>query len=116
MRILLVEDHSDSAAVVVRVLSAKGHAVEAVASADQAMRRCREGTYDLLIADIGLPDLDGWALLEAVRGRCVVRAIALTGYGGAAEVERSRLAGFDAHLTKPIEIGVLLETVRRFAA
>jgi CheY-like chemotaxis protein len=116
MRILLVEDHSDSAAVVVRALSMRGHAVEAVRSAGEALRRCREGTYDLLIADIGLPDVDGWALLEAVRGRCVPRAIALTGYGGAAEVERSRTAGFDAHLTKPVEIGVLLETVGRFAA
>ena len=98
MRILLVEDHEDTAAMMALVLRGDGHDVLDVGTAADALRACGEGCFDLIISDIGLPDLDGWELLARVRARCAVPAIALTAFGQPADVARSRAAGFDAHL------------------
>lgn len=115
MRILLVEDHRDSANMLALVLRGSGHDVLAVGTAGEALRACGEGSFDLLISDIGLPDFDGWELLARVRAHCAVPAIALTAFSSHADRERSRVAGFDAHLPKPVDFKTLIAIVARYA-
>jgi CheY-like chemotaxis protein len=111
MRILLVEDHPDTATVLARLLRQDGHDVCSAATADGALAACDRRNVDLLICDIGLPDRDGWELLPLVRAGHPLPAIALTGYGTAADLARSRAAGFDLHLTKPIDVATLRAAV-----
>jgi CheY-like chemotaxis protein len=107
MRILVVEDHADTVDVVQRMLKKDGYNVTAALTLADATTACREGKFDLLICDIGLPDGDGWGLAEMAR-TCGTKAIAFTGYGMPSDVEKARAAGFAAHLLKP----VLLEDLR----
>lgn len=111
MRILLVEDHPDTAEVLSKLLRTKGHEVETANTGRDALAACEGKGFDVLLCDIGLPDLDGWDLVSQVRGRCVRKAIAVTGYGQSADVDRSMQAGFDAHLTKPVDLPSLLRAI-----
>jgi CheY-like chemotaxis protein len=110
MRILIVEDHRDSAEMMGLALRRQGYEVESVGSGGDALRACRDNRFDVLIADIGLPDFDGWELLGRIRDK-PAKSIAFTAYAMVADVERSRQAGFDAHLSKPVTLAVLLETL-----
>jgi CheY-like chemotaxis protein len=111
MRILIVEDNGDNAKLLVWVLRDKGHDVRSVATADDALRLCGQESFDLLILDIGLPECDGWELLHRIRARSGVRAIALSGHSSSTDIDRSRAAGFSAHLTKPIDVETLTRAV-----
>ena len=111
MRILLVEDHADTATVLARLLRRDGHDVTAAATADDALAACDARNVDLLVCDIGLPGHDGWELLPLLRERHAMPAIALTGYGAPADVARSRSAGYDLHLTKPVDAATLRAAV-----
>ncbi len=113
-RILLVEDHEDTRAALARLLRRRGFEVALAGSAAEARALANQQTFDLLISDIGLPDGDGFELMSDLRGRGL-KGIALTGYGMETDVERSRQAGFLAHLTKPIRI-VTLDRVLAEAA
>jgi CheY-like chemotaxis protein len=88
-----------------------GRAARAVTVAE-AMRLCTEECFDVLICDIGLPDGDGWDLLAQMRRHCPVKAIADSVYGLTTAIDRSRAAGFDAHLTKPFAFATLMETIK----
>ena len=104
-RILLVEDHSVTAEVLQRILSARGHRVSAASSASAALRLVESEDFDLLICDIGLPDASGLDVVRAARKRDPgIAAIAVTGFGTEEDIAASKAAGFDAHLTKPINI------------
>ena len=116
MRILVVEDHGDSADLLARVLRGAGHEVLTAATAAEALAACATRVYDLLISDIGLPDCDGWELLRRVRERHVLRAIAVSAFGAPADLERSRRAGFEIHLVKPISFERLTDAVAALAA
>jgi CheY-like chemotaxis protein len=111
MRILVVEDNGDNAEMLVCILKDKGHDVQSVGTADDALRLCVDEHFDLLILDIGLPECDGWELLHRIRAHSGVRAIALTGYGSTIDVDKSRAAGFSAHLTKPVDVETLTRAV-----
>jgi CheY-like chemotaxis protein len=113
MRILIIDDHADSAEMLSVILTRKGHAVRTAASCAQAMTLCAAESFDLLISDLGLPVCDGWETLQRLRQTCTVPAIALSGHARAASIEQSRAAGFDAHLTKPVDFAVLTETIDR---
>jgi CheY-like chemotaxis protein len=115
MRILLVEDHQDSANMLALILRGDGHDVLAVGTAGEALRACGEASFDLLISDIGLPDFDGWELLVRLRENCDIPAIALTAFGRHEDRERSRAAGFDAHLPKPVDFKSLTAAVAKYA-
>ena len=101
MRILLVEDHSDSLEALSRVLRIDGHEVTGAATHADAIRLCQAQHFDLVICDIGLPDGDGWDIAEVAR-ECGSKAIALSGYGMPEDVAHARRSGFAAHLLKPI--------------
>jgi signal transduction histidine kinase/CheY-like chemotaxis protein len=108
--ILLVEDEPDLAEALSSVLEAAGYQVQTAATAAAALAVKLENVQ-LVISDIGLPDLDGRQLLGRLKSKQPLKAIALSGYGTEADVRASREAGFERHLTKPVEMGVLLEAV-----
>ncbi|MDB5294729.1 MAG: domain S-box, partial [Phycisphaerales bacterium] len=71
--------------------------------------------FDLLISDIGLPDGTGLDLMRQIRGRTALRGIVLSGFGSEEDVRRSRDAGFDDHLTKPVNLDTLQNAIARAA-
>ena len=103
MRILYVEDHADTAAVFSRLLCRDGFSVTVAATLAEARHLLNEQPFEVLVADIRLPDGDGWELgpLAARRGAV---AVALTGYDGIGDVARSDTSGFVAHLVKPVTV------------
>lgn len=118
LRVLLVEDHADTALMMEKLLSTFGHAVTvtgSVAEATSALEAAGEDGFDLLVSDLGLPDGTGIDLLRHARTRLQVTtpAIAMTGFGMEEDVARAREAGFDVHLTKPVNFVQLDEIVRR---
>jgi len=113
-RILLVEDHEDTRKAMARLLEAIGCAVTSVGTVQEAVELGQQGQFDLLISDIGLPDGSGTEVMRRLRDR-KIRGIALSGFGQEEDVQRSREAGFEAHITKPINFQALRETVRRYA-
>jgi two-component system CheB/CheR fusion protein len=112
MRVLLVTDHADTALMLARLFALAGHDAHAAGSGAQAMDLCEQGSFDVLICDLGLSDGDPIGLLVELRGRCAGRrAIAISGSRMIADVKGSRAAGFDGHLGSPIEYARVVETV-----
>lgn len=109
--ILVVEDHEDTRRALSRVLQRKGYDVMAAGSVASAVRLFSARPPDLVICDIGLSDGTGWDLMKKLRQQGPVRAIAVSGYGMDHDVKKSREAGFIAHLTKPINISTLENTI-----
>ncbi|MDB5319814.1 MAG: multi-sensor hybrid histidine kinase [Phycisphaerales bacterium] len=117
LKILLVEDHADTAEVVSILVTRWGHAIDVASTLGHARRLTAEcGTYDLLLCDIGLPDGSGAELMRELSSRCGTRGIALTGYGMPAEIDAARGAGFADHLLKPVPAQALKELLDREAA
>jgi signal transduction histidine kinase len=105
LAILIVDDNADAARTLALFLQAHGHTVQVAFDATQALALARGDVPRVLLLDIGLPDMDGYALARHLRAIPVTRDcvyIALTGYGCPEDRERSRKAGFDHHLTKPV--------------
>lgn len=115
VRILLVEDDPDTGDMLRDLLSDAGYDVRMVRSAGAALAEKLE-RVDLVLSDIGLPDGSGLDLMRAIRDRRAIKGIALSGYGTEADIRASREAGFEAHLTKPIELNGLLEVIDQVAA
>ena len=108
--ILVVEDHDDARELIVRVLEAAGSHVMAASAVPEAMDRATERRPDLLVADIGLPGEDGFALLRGIRARYPgLPAIALSAYARPVDRDRALAAGFGDYAVKPIEPGRLVE-------
>ena len=103
LRILLVEDHADTARLMRQLLVADGHAVESAASVAEGLRLAAGHKFDLLLSDLGLPDGTGADLMRTLRrGGSDLSGIVLSGYGQDQDVAQSRDAGFAAHLVKPV--------------
>jgi CheY-like chemotaxis protein len=104
IRILLVEDHEPTRTTLASLLARRSYDVLAAASVEEARTLAKQHSFDLLITDIGLPDGNGYDLMNELGKENPLRGIALTGYGMEHDVARSENAGFDAHLTKPVRI------------
>ena len=113
--ILLVEDHDDTLMIMARVLKSLGFTVIAAKTVAEALDAAATNKFDLLVSDIGLPDGSGLDIMREVRERYGVRGIALSGFGQAEDVMRSRAAGFTEHLVKPVNFQMLESTVRKLA-
>lgn len=116
-RILLVEDHRDTARMVSQLLKAEGHQVEVAGTVAEAVGTAERGEFDLIISDLGLPDGSGLDVMRHLRanGRAC-KGIAVSGYGMDEDVARSREAGFAEHLTKPIKLDHLERVIERVMA
>ena len=114
LQILVVDDEVDSREFVVFVLEQEGAIVISAASAIEALQMTEQATFDLVISDIGMPDLDGYGLMRQLRQRKrtqAIPAIALTAYARDFDRQQALQSGFQQHLTKPIEPGDLVQTV-----
>jgi CheY-like chemotaxis protein len=104
LRILTVEDHGDTRDVLANLLRHIGHEVSAAATVMAAVQALNEGIFDVIVSDIGLPDGSGYAVIaQAKQKQPSIRAIALTGFATEQDAHFSREAGFDFHLTKPLD-------------
>ena len=107
LRILVVEDHGDTRQTLARLLSHFGHQIAVADSVESALRTFRSQQFDAIVSDIGLPDGTGYEIIKQAKQRYPVKAIALTGFGMDADLRRSKAAGFDFHLTKPVDFAEL---------
>jgi len=110
VRVLLVEDDVDSAEIIAQVLLTSGCRVRTAASA-HAARAVDLGEIDVIVSDLGLPDASGLELIRELQANGHRPAIALTGYGHESDVRAAVEAGFDAHLTKPIDVQTLIDLI-----
>jgi signal transduction histidine kinase/ActR/RegA family two-component response regulator len=116
LRVLVVDDNEDAAEMLAIVLSDAGYVVDVAYDAPQALARDAESPADVAVLDIGLPVMDGYELAARLRQTRALAEqapripylIALTGYGQASDRERSRRAGFDLHLVKPVDLTAIL--------
>lgn len=115
--ILVVEDNEDVAFVLVEWLERRGHKVSAVQTGPDGVQRAQELQPEIILCDLGLPGMDGLEVCRQIRATALDRQpimVALTGWGREADRERTKAAGFDYHLVKPIgseELDRLLESV-----
>ena len=112
LRIFVVENHPDTRKYLTMYLEMLGHEVEAVQTMEAALETIRIHDFDVLISDIGLPDGDGWELMQRASFRRPIYAIAMSGFGLGADQVRSKAAGFRHHVLKPFgpdELDSMLE-------
>jgi CheY-like chemotaxis protein len=102
LRVLLVEDHDQSLMATARLLKTMGHTVHTAGGMLTAQSALQAQHFDILVADIELPDGNGWQLMQSARGLGTPIGLALSGHGGDEHIRKSREAGFAAHLVKPI--------------
>jgi len=113
-RILVVDDNEDARVLLADVLAELGHDVKSACDGPEALELVRSFTPEIAILDIGLPVMDGYELaarLRQVPDAGGMRLLALSGYGQAADQARSKAAGFDRHLVKPVELRRLLNAM-----
>jgi PAS domain S-box-containing protein len=110
-RVLLVEDHADSAEMLAYLLRLEGHEVRTASDGPSALELAASFEPEIVLCDIGLPGMNGYEIAERLRTRSEIsrtRLIALSGYGQAEDRRRSKEAGFEFHLTKPVEPEALI--------
>jgi PAS domain S-box-containing protein len=103
LRILLVEDHGDTRRTLARLLAHFGHQITVADSQQSAFEMLHSRAFDVVLSDIGLPDGSGYDVISQAKRNHRVAGIALTGYGTDADIRRGKDAGFDFHLTKPVD-------------
>jgi CheY-like chemotaxis protein len=115
-RILIVDDNSDAADSLALLLQLEGHETEAVYSAREALDRAPRYRPEVILLDIGLPEMSGYELATLIRSKLgSVRLIAVTGYGQREDIERARCSGFDGHVIKPVDsarLGRMIEGLK----
>jgi PAS domain S-box-containing protein len=118
IKILVVDDILDTREFLVFVLELEGARVQAVESAEMAISVMNDWQPDVLVSDIGMPELDGYSLIRTLRSRSpqeggTLPAIAVTAYAGERDREAILAAGFDAHIPKPVEPLDLAQAIAR---
>ena len=120
LKVLVVDDQPDARLLVERVLTDSGAEVLAAATAEEAIAFVKARRPDVLLSDIGMPDLDGFELLRRVRALSPgdggkIPAIALTAFARSEDRTRALRAGFLVHVSKPVDPGELVATVASVA-
>ncbi|MFF0015491.1 ATP-binding protein [Streptomyces sp. NPDC005374] len=116
LSVLIVEDNEDLAATCHALLERQGHRVTTVHTGTDALAATRAAPFDVVLCDLGLPDIDGYTVARQVRARPGgerLRLIAVSGFSQGADRALSRAAGFDVHLTKPLALTDLTELLER---
>jgi signal transduction histidine kinase len=114
-RVLVVEDNADARKALRVLLQLCGHSVEVAEDGREGVEKAVALQPDVALVDIGLPKLDGYRVAREVRESLgkTIRLVALTGYGQPEDQQRALDAGFDLHLTKPVDPTQLFETISR---
>ena len=119
LKVLIVDDNSDAADSLATLLQVQGHATSVEYDAQSALRRARVERPDVMLIDIGLPDIDGYQLAQELRALSETAAtvpVAVTGYGQARDRERALQAGFAHHLVKPVDMTALVRILESSAS
>ena len=116
VRVLMVDDVADSREFITFVLEQAGASVITAATADEASAAMTQSQPDVIISDIGMPDMDGYKLMQQIRSLSPeqggnVPAIALTAYAGDLNQQQALAAGFQLHLSKPIDLEQLVDAI-----
>jgi two-component system, sensor histidine kinase and response regulator len=121
LRVLLAEDNPVNQRLAVRLLEKRGHTVVVAGNGREALAACAEEAFDLVLMDLQMPEMDGFAATAAIRERerasgSHVPIVALTAHAMRADEERCLHAGMDAYVSKPIHPAALLDTIERMVA
>ena len=116
LRILVVEDHSDTLQALSRLLSHFGHEISLADGAQNALNILGSKEFDVVLCDIALPDGNGYDVIAEAKRRRPVKAVALTGFSATEDIQRGKEAGFDFHLTKPVDFHELRSVLGQIAA
>jgi signal transduction histidine kinase/ActR/RegA family two-component response regulator len=116
LRILIVEDHIDTATMLARLLGASGYHVSVANTAGGGLEIYRRQKFDIVVSDIGLPDATGYDFMRSLRAIRAIKGIAMSGYGMEEDIRKSLEAGFNEHLVKPVNLLSLEQAIRRLAA
>jgi CheY-like chemotaxis protein len=114
LRVLVVDDNADAAQMLAALLEVQGHAVSVEYDGRGALARARAEHPDVLLLDIGLPDMDGYELARRLRAQpenAAATLVALTGYGQNQDREEAQQAGFDHYLVKPADLNEVNEVL-----
>lgn len=117
--ILLVEDNADAAEMLRQVLELSGHRVRVAAHGEQGLELARQQAPDVVLCDLGLPGITGYEVAERLRADAQthdIPLVALSGYGRPEDKARCAAAGFDAHLTKPVDASTVERLVAKLGA
>ena len=121
LRILLVDDSEDNRFLIVSYLKGMGCSIDIAENGGSAVEKFQNGRYDLVLMDVEMPEMDGYAATRMIRQHErdaqseTVPVLALTAHAFKDAVDRSLQAGFTAHLTKPIRRSILIEALARYA-
>jgi CheY-like chemotaxis protein len=109
-----VEDHRDTRHALSRLLTHFGHQTSVAESTRRALEMMASQRFDLVLCDIGLPDGTGYDVISKAKAEGPIKGVAITGFGTDEDIRRSKEAGFDFHLVKPVdfqELRTVLEQV-----
>jgi DNA-binding response OmpR family regulator len=112
LRILIIENHEVTAKFISLFLERSGHEVTVILDGETALSRDDLANLDVILSDIGLPDVNGWDLMRQLRPRTRAYAVAMSGFGDESDVQRSLAAGYQYHLVKPFVPAALEEVLR----
>lgn len=121
LSILLVDDSEDNRLLIQAYLKKTGHTVDTAENGEMAVNKFKSGRYDLVLMDMRMPVMDGYAATSDIRrwesetGRTPAPIIALTAYASGEDAEKSLKAGCTAHIPKPVKKAELLEAIGRYA-
>ncbi len=117
LRILVVDDNKAAADSLAKLLALRGNETEAVYTGESAIERAPEYAPDVILLDIGLPDIEGYDVARALTKdeRVAATLIALTGYGQESDIRKAQKAGFTHHLTKPTGLAEIEEILSKIA-
>jgi CheY-like chemotaxis protein len=116
LQILVVEDHGDTRRVLTGLLGHFGHSISAADTVESAIAFVRAKRFDAIVSDLGLPDGSGCDVIREAKRQQDLAGVALTALGEEDDVARGRKAGFDYHLTKPVDFGELRNVLEQIAS